>query len=248
MRQVFAIAGFAVVASVWGACAQQPAGEGNEVAPLTGAAAFGDWTADRPGQWRKITVDDLPAPYATRAVSNGPSLARAAEGALPRVPAGFAVAPFVTGLAGPRMLRGAPNGDIFVVESLAGNIRVVRAADGAAKPDKVDVFARDLDEPFGIAFYPPGPDPNWLYVAETNAIRRFPYVNGDLVARGASERVIELPISQGGAHWTRDILFSPDGERMYVSIGSASNVADAMKPGPDKDSKRFVADHPLGAA
>jgi glucose/arabinose dehydrogenase len=164
------------------------------------------------------------------------------------VPPGFTVEPFVTGLAGPRMLRRAPNGDIFVVESLAGNIRAIRATDGAGKPDKVEIFARGLDEPFGIAFYPPGPDPKWIYVAETDAIRRFPYTNGDLVARGAAQAVIEhLPIGDG-AHWTRDILFSPDGQRMYVSIGSASNVADAMRPESEQDIKRFIADHPLGAA
>jgi glucose/arabinose dehydrogenase len=125
---------------------------------------------------------------------------------------------------------------------------VVRAADGAAKPDKVELFAQRLDTPFGVAFYPPGPDPKWVYVADVNAIVRFPYVNGDLVARGAPEKVIDrLPISNGG-HWTRDILFSPDGKRMYVSIGSATNVADGMRPGSADDQARFAANHPLGAA
>jgi glucose/arabinose dehydrogenase len=248
MRHMFAIAGFAVVASIWGACAQQPGGQGNETSPRTGAAAFGDWTMDRPGRWRKITVDHLPAPYATRSSSNGPSLAQVPEGAQPQVPPGFAVDRFVMGLAGPRMLRRAPNGDIFVVESLTGNIRAIRTADGAGKPDKVEIFARGLDEPFGIAFYPPGPDPKWIYVAETGAIRRFPYANGDLVARGEAQAVIEhLPIGDG-VHWTRDILFSPDGQRMYVSIGSASNVGDGMRQASEQDIKRFIADHPLGAA
>jgi glucose/arabinose dehydrogenase len=248
MHHKFAIAALAIVASIWGACAQDLAGQGSEALPLTGAAAFGDWTADRPGQWRKITVADLPGPYATRSAANGPSLVRPPEGTRPRVPQGFTVEQFVTGLAGPRMLRRAPNGDIFVAESTTGNIRVIRAADGASRPDKVEIFARGLNEPFGIAFYPPGSAPQWVYIAETDAIRRFPYANGDLVARGEAQAVIEgLPISPYG-HWTRDIVFSPDGQRMYVSIGSASNVADNMKALPDEDKKRFIADHPLGAA
>jgi len=248
MRQNFAIAGLAIVASIWGACAEDLAGRGSEALPLTGAAAFGDWTTDRPGQWRKITAAGLPLPYATRSAANGPSLVRPPEGARPRVPQGFTVEPFVTGLAGPRMLRRAPNGDIFVAESTTGNIRVIRAADGASKPDKVETFARGLNEPFGIAFYPPGSAPQWVYVAETDAIRRFPYANGDLVARGEAQAVIErLSISPYG-HWTRDIVFSPDGQRMYVSVGSASNVGDNMKALPDEEKKRFIADHPLGAA
>ncbi len=211
---------------------------------LSGPAAFGDWTKDRPGLRRKLTTADLPAPYATRPAANGPSLARAPQGAKPKVPPGFSVEPFVTGLSGPRLMRRAPNGDIFVAESDAGRVRVIRAADGAAKPEKVEVFARGLDEPFGIAFYPPGPDPKWVYVAETDGVVRFPYASGDLSARGEPQAmVIGLPT---GGHITRDVLFSADGGKMYVSVGSGSNDADSM--GREPEEAPFIADHPLGAA
>ena len=232
-----------------GAFAQQVPVGGYDADPLlTGPAAYGDWTKDRPGLRRKITTADLPAPYATRSVGNGPSLVRPPRGARPQVPEGFSVELFQAGLSGPRLMRLAPNGDIFVAESDAGRIKAIRATDGAVKPDRVEIFAQRLDGPFGIAFYPPGPDPKWVYVAESDAVLRFPYANGDLVARAAPERVIErLPISTGG-HSTRDIVFSPDGTRMYVSIGSGSNVAEGMRPGPAEDQASFVANHPLGAA
>ena len=164
---------------------------------LSGPAAFGDWTKDRPGLRRKLTTADLPAPYATRPAANGPSLARAPQGAKPKVPPGFSVEPFVTGLSGPRLMRRAPNGDIFVAESDAGRVRVIRAADGAAKPEKVEVFARGLDEPFGIAFYPPGPDPKWVYVAETDAVVRFPY-EAAIFRRAASRKPWSSACRPGG--------------------------------------------------
>jgi len=236
-----AAAGFAALLGPGGRAGAQDA-----AAPLTGAAAFGDWTKDRPGVGRRITTSDLPAPYATQPARSSAVMAKAPPGALPQVPSGFSVAPFATGLVGPRLLRRAPNGDIFVAESEAGRIRVIRAADGAAKADQVEIFAQRLDTPFGIDFYPPGPDPKWVYVAELNAIIRFPYANGDLVARGPAEKVVEhLPISSGG-HWTRDLLFSPDGKRMYVAVGSGSNVAEGMRPAAADEQARFVASHRLG--
>jgi len=238
----------AASALLCGATAQQDSGgQGEAGQVLSGAAAFGDWTKDRPGVVRKITTADLPAPYASRSVDNGPSLVRAPRGPRPGVPKGFTVEPFASGLAGPRLLRSAPNGDIFLAETDAGRIRVIRTSDGAARPEKVQTFASRLDGPFGIAFYPPGPQPSYVYVAEADAVLRFPYRSGDLEARGAPERVIErLPIS-GGGHSTRDIVFSSDGKRMYVSIGSASNDADGMRLGAAEE-RRFTAEHPLGAA
>ncbi len=231
-----------------GAVAQQGAGQGKgDDAPLTGPAALGDWTRDRPGLRRKITTSDLPAPYATRSVGNGPSVVRPPRGAEPKVPDGFTVAPFVSGLSEPRLLRTAPNGDIFVAETDAGRIRVIRAGDGAAKPDRVEIFVKGLDGPFGIAFYPPGPNPRFVYVAETDAVLRYPYANGDLAPHGAAQTVIEkLPISPGG-HSTRDIMFSPNGTLMYVSIGSGSNDAEGLEPLAGEELKRFAADHAPGA-
>src|SRR5262249_17968858 len=106
-----------------------------------GAAAFGDWESDTPGIRRKITVADLPPPHASRSAGNGPDVVARPPNAKLRVPTGFAVNEFANGLEGPRLVRVAPNGDIFVAESFAGRIRVLRALDGAEKADRIEVFA-----------------------------------------------------------------------------------------------------------
>src|SRR5262249_22805564 len=124
----------------------------------------------------------------------------------------------------------APNGDLFVAESQIGQIRVLRDADGDGKPELKEVFAKGLRQPFGIAFYPPGPNPTHVYIANTDSVVRFPYKDGDTKASGASETIVpNIPGGgrlQGGGHWTRDIVFSQDGKRMFVSVGSRSNVSD----------------------
>jgi glucose/arabinose dehydrogenase len=207
--------------------AQNPAGQ-RPGSVLTGKAAMGDWTTDAPGVRRRITTADLPEPFATRSVDNGPRHIPRPSDAWPQVPSGFKVEEFVTGLENPRLIRTAPNGDIFVAESYVGKIRVLRAADGASKPDANEIFAAELNKPFGIAFYPPGPNPQYVYIANTDAVLRFPYRNGDLKARGKPEIIVpDIPGGgqlRGGGHWTRDIAFSRDGKKMYVSVGSHSNV------------------------
>ncbi len=199
---------------------------------LTGAAARGDWTTDAPGVRRQLTPADLDAPYETRSVDNGPKIVPRPEGAWPKAPAGFKVEAFATGLNNPRAMVTAPNGDIFVAESGPNRVRIVRPASGKgaadAKPDSDHIFTEGLRQPFGIAFYPPGPNPQFVYVANTNSVVRFPYKNGDLAASGP-EQVIVDDISgggrlRGGGHWTRDIAFSRDGKKMWVSVGSKSNV------------------------
>src|SRR5262249_33462777 len=127
---------------------------------LVGQAAFGDWRTDAPLVRRKIT--ELPAPYATRSASNFPRVIATPPSATPRVPPGFRAGLFASNLGDPRVVRVAPNGDIFVAESEPGRIRVLRAADGADSPSSNEVFASRLDQPFGIAFYPPGSDPQWI--------------------------------------------------------------------------------------
>jgi len=204
--------------------AQKPA-----PATLTGKAALGDWTTDAPGVRRRIGVEDLPAPYATPSSDNGASIVARAAGALPRVPDGFVVDLLTTEVRQPRMIRTAPNGDIFVVESSAGRVKVVRGADREAGAARVSVFATRLNQPFGIGFYPPDA-PRWVYVANTDSVVRFPYSDGDLAARGKPETIVD-DISgggrlRGGGHWTRDLVFSSDGAKMYVSVGSRSNVSD----------------------
>jgi glucose/arabinose dehydrogenase len=192
--------------------------------------AKGDWRADAPGVRHRVDVASLPRPYATDSVDNGPRIVPRPEGALPKAPDGFRVSLFATGLDNPRVITAAPNGDIFVVESRANRVRVLRDADNDGKPEVSEVFASGLREPFGLAFYPLGPDPKFVYVANTDSVVRFPYRNGDLKPSAASE-VIVPDLSgggrlRGGGHWTRDVAFSNDGSKMYVSVGSRSNVSD----------------------
>jgi glucose/arabinose dehydrogenase len=199
---------------------------------LTGKAAMGDWTTDAPGVRRKITVSDLPPPNDTKSVTNLPSVVRRPPSAQLQVPPGFKIEEYAHGFRNPRFLLTAPNGDIFVTESAANRITILRDTDGDGKPDRNESFAElGLNQPFGIALYPPGSKPQYLYVANTDGIIRFPYENGELHARGGAER-LKATLSSGGllrgggGHWTRDVVFSPDGKRMFVSIGSRSNVSD----------------------
>jgi glucose/arabinose dehydrogenase len=192
----------------------------------TGPAAFGDYRGDGPGVRRHITIADLPPPYSTPSAQNGPDVVAPPPGAHPQVPPGFRVDVFAHDLVGPRLLRVSPSGDLFVAESQAGRVRVLRAADGARAVEHSEIFAASLDRPFGIAFYPPGPDPRWVYVAETNAVVRFPYRNGDVTARGQALVVVPSLTATAAGHWTRDVAFSLDGTRMFVSVGSGSNVAE----------------------
>jgi glucose/arabinose dehydrogenase/cytochrome c2 len=192
----------------------------------TGRAALGDYRGDGPGVRLHIAVADLPPPFATPSVRNGPDVVAPPPDAAPYVPPGFRVDVFARDLVGPRLLRVSPSGDLFVAESQAGRVRVLRAADGATEAAQNEVFAAGLDKPFGIAFYPPGPEPKWVYVAETNAVVRFPYARGDMTSRGTPETIVPSLTEGTGGHWTRDVAFSSDGTQMFVSVGSGSNVAE----------------------
>lgn len=218
---------------------------------LEGKAAFGDWRSDAPLVRRKIT--ELPPPYATRSAANSPRVVAKPAAAAPKVPPGFQVELFAANLRDPRVLRVAPNGDIFVAESEPGRIRVLRAADGADKPSSDDVFASGLTEPFGIAFYPPGPDPQWVYIANTGSVVRYPYRSGDLKARGKPEVIVRDLARAGGravqrGHITRDIVFSKDGRQMFVSVGSATNAGEGMGKRDAAAIARWEAEHGLGSA
>ncbi len=220
---------------------------------LTGTAAFGDWRADAPLVRRKIAPADLPPPFATRSANNFPREVTRARSAAPNVPPGFHADLFASRLEDPRVLRTAPNGDIFVVESEPGRIRVLRSAEGATRPSANAVFASGLEGPFGIAFYPSGPDPQWVYVASSGSVVRYPYASGDLKARGKPEAVVrQLPHARGlgvqRGHITRDILFFKDGRQMLVSVGSASNVAEKMSKRDAAATARWEQEHGLGTA
>jgi glucose/arabinose dehydrogenase len=206
-------------------------------AVLTGQAAFTDAAHEAPGTRRHLTVADLPAPAPDQSVDNGPTVVPRPANAWPIAPKGFKVELYATDLENPREIRFAPNGDLFLAESYAGKIKVFRGVGPDGKPKQVSVFATGLEQPFGIAFYPSGPDPQWVYIGDTGEVLRFPYRNGDLVARGPSQHLAYVPSGghlRGGGHWTRDLAFSRDGSKLFVSVGSHSNVDD-----PDTHPEEF---------
>jgi glucose/arabinose dehydrogenase len=212
---------------------------------LVGTAAFGDWRADQPGVIRLIRPEDLPKPGATPSTANVSHVVPRPSTAMPQVPAGFRVELFAEGLSGPRQMRVAPNGDIFVAETRAGRIRVLRAPDGNPRASTSEIYASGLGQPFGIAFFPNGDNPQWVYVANTDGVVRFPYKAGDLKAAEKSEIVVaQLP--HGYGHSTRDIAFTNDNKRMLVSVGSASNDGEGMAS-PPGGLQSWSGEHPLGA-
>ncbi|MGA7216857.1 MAG: PQQ-dependent sugar dehydrogenase [Candidatus Sulfotelmatobacter sp.] len=202
---------------------------------------FTDFRYERPGTVHKIRVNDLPQPYATQSAENAPNLVARPENIWPIAPAGFKVEQYATGLENPRTLLTAPNGDIFLTESDAGRVRVFRGLTADGKPELSAVFATGLKHPYGLAFYPPGDDPQWLYVGSTAELVRFPYHKGDLKATGAPEHIADLPNT--GGHWTRAVTFSQDGKKMFVAVGSGSNVDDPdTHPGEKNRADILVCD------
>jgi glucose/arabinose dehydrogenase len=225
------------------------AGVGHALAqkgPLVGSAAFGDWRADRLGVSRLIKPDDLPRPGATPSSATASHVVPRPAATIPQAPAGFKVELLASGLSGPRQMKVAPNGDIFIAETRAGRIRVLRAADGEAKPSVNEIYASTLNRPFGIAFFPSGTNPQWVYVANTDSVVRFRYTAGDIKAQAQPETVVaELP--HGYGHSTRDIVFSNYDKRMLISVGSSSNDGDGMGGAPG-GLPSWIGDHPLGAS
>ncbi len=206
---------------------------------------FTDYRHESPGTIRKITVGDLPAPYATESAGNAPKVVARPANAWPQAPAGFKVELYADGLDEPRLIRTAPNGDFFVAETRHGDVRVFRGIDAGGKPQQAEVFASKLNQPYGIAFYPPGPDPQWVYIGNTDSVVRFPYHNGDLKASGPAQHLVDLPSHEG--HWTRDTQFSPDGKKMFVAVGSASNVDDPDDHPSEKDRADILVFNPDGS-
>jgi glucose/arabinose dehydrogenase len=235
---------------IWAATISLPAAEPEL---LQHRAALGDWSTDAPGVRRLITVADLPQPYATPSSDNTAHVVPRPTKAWPKAPEGFAVDLLADQLDNPRKITTAPNGDLFVAESGPGRVKILRLGpDG--KVAKTSIFADHLRQPFGIAFYPPGPNPRSVYVANTDSVVRYPYQNGDLQAGGPEAMIVpDIPGGgrlHGGGHWTRDLLFTADGKKMFVSVGSHSNLeedglgknrADILQYNPDGSGFRIYA-------
>lgn len=205
---------------------------------LTGQAAFTDYTKEQPGTLRHVTLNDLPKPMPGTSVDNGADVVPRPAGAMPMAPPGFRVQAYAQGgFQQPRLIRTAPNGDFFLADSKAGSVIVLRGTKPDGTAETRATYATGLDHPFGIAFYP-AVNPKWVYVANTTSVVRFAYKAGDTIASAAPETVVAVLPGyaqlRGGGHWTRDVAFSQDGRRMFISVGSGSNVDD-----PDTHPREF---------
>jgi glucose/arabinose dehydrogenase len=208
-------------------------------------APFTDYRYEKPGTVRKITLQDLPQPFATKSADNGPKVVVRPSGAWPKTLPGFSVQQYTSGLNNPRLIVTAPNGDFFVAESEPGDIKVFRGISADGKPQQTETFATGLNRPYGIAFYPQGPDPQWVYVGNVDSIVRFPYQNGDLKARGPQQHIVDVPAQPG--HWTRSVQFTPDGKKMLVAVGSGSNVDDPDTTPQEKNRADILEFNPDGS-
>lgn len=225
----------------------------NQVAPVassivpTSSMESANWRLDAPGRLHRISANSLPPPFATPSSRNNSSVVPKPSGASISVPAGFHVDTFISGLTGPRKMLVAPNGDILVTEMRGGRVTVLHPSADGSHVAKTDVYLKDLKLPFGLAFYPSAQNPQWLYVAETNRVTRYAYQVGDIKPRGTAQIVVaQLP--SGIGHSTRDIAFSPDSKRLFVSVGSGSNVAETMSKKTPAEVKTWEEAHGLGAA
>ena len=167
-----------------------------------------------------IKPEDLPPPFATDSVRrNSKHIAQPSNATL-KMPKGFKINVFAEGdFKDPRWMTLAPNGDVFVADSRANSIIILRDKNKDGVADERFTFATNLSQPFGMAFHK-----DWFYVANTDSVVRFKYKAGQTKAESAPERLIELTEGGYNQHWTRNIIFSPDGKKMYISIGSSGNV------------------------
>jgi glucose/arabinose dehydrogenase len=227
--------------------AGQSAAAATEIAVPASSAQSANWRLDAPGRLHRITVAALPAPFATASSRNSSSVVTKPAAAQLAVPSGFHVETFASGLAGPRKMLAAANGDILVTEMRGGRVAILHPTADGRRAAGTDVYLQGLNLPFGLAFYPNAQNPQWLYIAETNRVTRYAYRTGDVKPRGEAQIVVaQLP--SGVGHSTRDIAFSPDGKKLFVSVGSGSNVADTMSKKTPTQVQSWEAEHGLGAA
>ncbi len=168
----------------------------------------------------EITPGSLPPPGSTPSAVNGPRVVPRPEGAELTLPEGFQVSPYAEGgFDEARWLALAPNGDVFVSDHKAGSILILRDTNNDGRADQRFVFASGLMQPFGMAFWH-----DYLYVGNTNAVVRFKYKPGQTKAEGEAEKIADLPGRGYREHWTRNVIFSPDGSKLYATVGSETNV------------------------
>jgi glucose/arabinose dehydrogenase len=190
----------------------------------------------KPGETVTIRIEDLPAINATPSIAAPPRVVKRPADAAPAVPPGFHASLFAEGLSHARWLAVAPNGDVFLAEPLVGRITLLRDSTGKGQADFRSVFANGFNQPHGMAFHD-----NHLYVADVQGLWRLPYTPGQTRADGPLERLTPPDaLGDGTGHWTRNIVFSAKGDRIFLADGSASNIAE--NPPPRATIQEFTAD------
>ncbi|MBE9125914.1 MULTISPECIES: PQQ-dependent sugar dehydrogenase [unclassified Coleofasciculus] len=176
----------------------------------------------------KITLADLPPPFATNSASKSPNVVAIPKNPTLNVPEGFQVNVYADGLDSPRWLALTPTGDVLVTETRQNRIRLLRDTNGDGVADVKKTFANaenGLDIPFGMAF-----TDSYFFLGNTDAVLRFPYRQGQEQLTGTGKKIADLPGGGYRQHWTRNVVVSPDGQKLYVSIGSRSNVDEEPLP------------------
>lgn len=164
----------------------------------------------------------LPAPFATDSANNAPRVVDPPAGARLQAPQGFTVETWASGFDMPRFMLLAPGGEVLLSDSGAGVVYVFAGGKAAGKKPLISGLSR----PFGLAVWQ-----NYLYVAETNSVKRYPY-DAKALTVGPGQEVVKVP--GGGNHWTRAIVFDRAGQKMYVSVGSSSNIT------PDPEERAAI--------
>lgn len=176
----------------------------------------------------------LPPPYETKSVTKRNSITEWPEGQMPKAPSGFTVTKFAGNLKNPRNTYIGPNNDVFVAESgtrnSADRIIIFRDNDKDGIFETHNVFLENLNQPYGMLILS-----NYFYVANTDGLYRYPYKEGILKLEGKGEKIAELPAGGYNNHWTRNLIASKDGSKIYISVGSASNNAEH---GMDEEKRR----------
>lgn len=169
--------------------------------------------------WQQQAKVDLPPPFATPSANNRPRVISRPDGAELKVPQGFQIQEFASGLKTPRIMLYAPGGEIFVTESVEnGTVTVLTAKSDPAKADSDrKQLIQGLNRPYGMAWWK-----DYLYVAEPTSLKRYKY-DAKNVSVGKGEEVVSLKDFNKG-HWTRSIAFDPKGQKLYLGVGSGSNV------------------------
>ncbi|MBD2452486.1 sorbosone dehydrogenase family protein [Nostoc sp. FACHB-87] len=202
----------------------------------------------------RINLQKLPPPFATKSASKRPEVVSIPQNPVLRVPPGFQVNVFAEGLDAPRWLALTPSGDVLVTETRENRIRLLRDSNGDGVADVSQTFAsadNGLNIPFGMAFAG-----NYFFLGNTDEVLRFPYSKGQKQLSGTGTKIADLPGGGYNQHWTRNVIAAPDGKKLYVSVGSRSNVDEEELPrasvqvmnldGSQKQTFAFGLRNPVG--